>query len=237
MARVPLLLAAGLALASSASVASASSSSSRSTTREMWQNFKARVREPRSLDAEWEAAVTTPASPAPSPRALKSSVHRADVFLATEMADPVDPVEKKAARTIVDGLKLLRRNLRVVAAYPGALATPALHAKVNRVLGTHANAIDSSVDAVRASRADAEQQLSWSSALSRGADHLSRQTRTLGKHSRRWSKLLAARHGDAVRRALALATGTDMLGGGAVRDLHAVVERLHGGARRRARTA
>ena len=228
MARVPLLLAAGLALASSASVSSASSPSSRSTT--MWQNFKARVREPRSLDAEWEAAVTTPASSAPSPRALKSSVHRADVFLATEMADPVDPVEKKAARTIVDGLKLLRRNLRVVAAYPGALATPALHAKVNRVLGTHANAIDSSVDAVRASRADKEQQLSWSSALSRGADHLSRQTRTLGKHSRRWSKLLAARHGDAVRRALALATGNDMLGGGAVRDLHGVVERLHGGA-------
>ena len=139
--RVPLLLAPILALASSASVSSASSPSSRSTT--MWQNFKARVREPRSLDAEWEAAVTTPASPAPSPRALKSSVHRAGVFLATEMADPVDPVEKKAARKIVDGLKLLRRNLRVVAAYPGALATPALHAKVNRVLGTHANAIDS----------------------------------------------------------------------------------------------
>ena len=132
MARVPLLLAAGFALASSASVASASSSSSRSTTREMWQNFKARVREPRSLDAEWEAAVTTPASPAPSPRALKSSVHRAGVFLATEMADPVDPVEKKAARTIGDGLELLRRNLRVVAAYPGALATPALHAKVSK---------------------------------------------------------------------------------------------------------
>ena len=134
MARVPLLLAAGLALASSASVSSASSPSSRSTT--MWQNFKARVREPRSLDAEWEAAVTTPASTAPSPRALKSSVHRAGVFLATEMADPVDPVEKKAARTIGDGLELLRRNLRVVAAYPGALATPALHAKVNRALGT-----------------------------------------------------------------------------------------------------